>query len=205
MLQHMAWELVSSYIFPDGLEHPIAFASRTLIPSEHNYAQIEKEALALVFGMQHFHQYIYGRKFTLVAYPRKEFHLGKKIDFNVEKFYSLDITTKSNSGQHISIGQCRCFFRLTHYLTFILLKPSQSQPQKNKNLLVVIQFSVRCFTSREMVGQSMCLNSWRHFMPSSMSFQWRRIVYYEVCMPLFQNAYKIYSGSCTKTIQEALE
>lgn len=53
--------------FPDGREWPITFASRTLSESEQNYAQIEKEALSLVYGLRRFHQYLYGRKFTLVT------------------------------------------------------------------------------------------------------------------------------------------
>ena len=58
---------VISHVMPDGTEHPIAFASPTLSPSERNYAQLEKEALSLVFGIKCFHQYLYGRKFTLVT------------------------------------------------------------------------------------------------------------------------------------------
>ena len=58
---------VISHIMPDGTERPIAFASRTLSTSERNYAQVEKEALSLVFGIRRFHNYLYGRTFTLVT------------------------------------------------------------------------------------------------------------------------------------------
>ena len=41
-------------------DHPIAYASRSLTSTQHNYAQIEKEMLAVVFGCTKFHDYIYG-------------------------------------------------------------------------------------------------------------------------------------------------
>ena len=58
---------VISHRMTDGSERPVAFASRTLSKSEMNYAQIEKEALALVFGIRKFHQFLYGRQFTMVT------------------------------------------------------------------------------------------------------------------------------------------
>ena len=38
---------------------PVAYASRALSPAETNYAQIEKEMLAVLFACSKFHQYIY--------------------------------------------------------------------------------------------------------------------------------------------------
>ncbi|XP_054742683.1 uncharacterized protein K02A2.6-like [Anastrepha obliqua] len=58
---------VLSHINPDGTEQPIAFASKTLNRHQENYSQIEKEGLAIIFGVKKFHQFLYGRKFTLIT------------------------------------------------------------------------------------------------------------------------------------------
>ena len=44
---------------------PIAFASRAWSDAKTRYVQIEKELLAVVFGLEKFHQYTYGRPVTV--------------------------------------------------------------------------------------------------------------------------------------------
>lgn len=52
----------------DGVEHPIAFASRSLTKCEANYSATEREALAVVFAVEHFRPYLEGSKpFKLVT------------------------------------------------------------------------------------------------------------------------------------------
>ena len=49
----------------DGTERPVSFASRALSTAKKNYAQMEWEALGIVFGVRKFHQYLHGWEFVL--------------------------------------------------------------------------------------------------------------------------------------------
>jgi len=46
---------------------PIAYASRSLSDAETRYAQIECEMLAVVFGLEKFHHYVYGRHVKVIT------------------------------------------------------------------------------------------------------------------------------------------
>ena len=58
---------VISHVMPDSNEHPIAYVSRSLSSAETNYSQLEREALAIIFRVKKFHNFLYGCPFTLVT------------------------------------------------------------------------------------------------------------------------------------------
>ncbi|MDA8002261.1 MAG: Ty3/Gypsy family RNase HI domain-containing protein, partial [Alphaproteobacteria bacterium] len=58
---------VLSHEMEDGSTKPVSFASRSLTPTEKRYAHLDKEALAIIFGVKRFHLYLAGRKFSIVS------------------------------------------------------------------------------------------------------------------------------------------
>ena len=58
---------VLSHRLDNGTEKPISYASRTLSAAERKYSQLDKEALAIIFGVKHCHQYLYGREFVILS------------------------------------------------------------------------------------------------------------------------------------------
>ena len=57
---------------------PIAYASRALTPTQERYAQIEKETLAIVYGAQKFHQYIFGKSVEVQSDHKPLEHIFSK-------------------------------------------------------------------------------------------------------------------------------
>jgi len=49
----------------DGVKHPVAYASKKLLPRERNYSTIEREAFAIIWGIQKFQNYLMGTHFLL--------------------------------------------------------------------------------------------------------------------------------------------
>ena len=66
---------ILSQIQSDGSEHPVAYASRSLSPAEQNYSHLDKEALAIIFGVGKFRQYISGRTFILYTDHKPLIHI----------------------------------------------------------------------------------------------------------------------------------
>ena len=68
----------------DGKQHPVAFCSRTLTPTEQQYAHIEKECLACVWSCEKYMQYLRGlHSFRLITDHKSMVPLIGEKDLNM--------------------------------------------------------------------------------------------------------------------------
>lgn len=100
----------------------LSFGSRSLTPTEIDYAQIEKEMLAIYFGTQKYDRYIYGRKVTvhtdhkpLVSIMTKE--IGKINSSRLKRIrmkllkYDLDVKYVPGKYLHVSDHLSRSYLK----------------------------------------------------------------------------------------------
>lgn len=59
----------------DGIDRPVAFTSCSLSAAQKSYSQLDKEAFSIIFCLKKFHQFIYGRKFTIITDHRPLLHI----------------------------------------------------------------------------------------------------------------------------------
>ena len=87
----------------------VAYASRSLTDNERNYAQIEKELLAIVFGAEKFNQYTYGRKVYVesdhkpleVIYRKPLATAPKRLQRMLLRLQKYDLEIGFKPGQHM--------------------------------------------------------------------------------------------------------
>ena len=109
-------------LLQDG--HPIAYSSRALTETERNYAQIEKELLAIVYACKKFDQYIFGKSDVVVKSDhkpletifRKPIHsTPKRLQRMRLRLQSYDIRVKYKKGTTMYLADTlsRAYFNVS--------------------------------------------------------------------------------------------
>jgi transposase InsO family protein len=88
---------------------PVAFASKSLTPAETRYANIEREMLSVVFGLEHFHCYVYGQQVTVISdhKPLESIALKQlnkappRLQRMLLRIQPYDVTIKYKPGQQL--------------------------------------------------------------------------------------------------------
>ena len=108
-------------------ELPIAYASKAFTTTQKNWAQIEKELAAIVFGCRKFHNYIFGQTVTvqtdhrpLEAIFKKPLYTApmrlQKMLLQLQK-YSLNVVYVKGKNLHVADALSRNYLNVTEPMT----------------------------------------------------------------------------------------
>lgn len=108
---------VLSQVDETGVEHPIAFFSKKLLPREERYSTVEKECLAIKLGVQAFRVYLLGRSFVVQTDHRALVWMDRLKDTNPRltrwslalQPYSFTVEHKKGTANSNADGLSRAF------------------------------------------------------------------------------------------------
>ena len=91
---------------------PVAYASKSLTTTQKKYSQLEKETLAILFGCEKFHNFLYGRSFVVESDHKPLEQIFKKSVMKapprIQRFakslqkYDFDVIHKPGKSMYIS-------------------------------------------------------------------------------------------------------
>ena len=119
---------------------PLSYASRALSDTEVGYAQIEKECLAIVFSLERFHQYYFGRE-TVVHTDHKSLETivkkhkaPKRIQGILLRLlqYDIEVTSRGGKEMHIADALSRAYLTDRKYQTRTVLSNQRYQVSANR-------------------------------------------------------------------------
>jgi transposase InsO family protein len=170
---------VLSQVLEDG-EHPIAYASRTLEDRETRHAVIEKEALAILWGVHHFRHYLLGKKFLIQTDHKPLVYLQQIKDQNVRlqkialKLQGYQFTIEHRPGVKNQNAD-----HLSRYPVVPLKdkfgnpKPAgKGEPNKDTlktiqtNYLLAVEYSTQPLTAQQAAGK------WQDLLTGQRYDQW---------------------------------
>lgn len=133
-------------------DKPVCFASRTLSDTEVNYSTIEKEMLAIIWAVQYFRPYLFGRKFTIVTDHKPLIWLmnfkepnSKIIRWRLQLLeYEFEIVHKKGSQNVIADALSRADASLNHNETApepVPNFPKSDKPINDFNVQLVLRTS----------------------------------------------------------------
>ena len=132
---------------------PVGYASRSLTQTEQNYAQIEKKMLSIVFGVERFEQYLYGRPVKVdsdhqpleIIFNKGILSAPKRLQrmmLRLQKF-DLDIHYKKGKEMHLADTLGRAFLPDIPILTeepedVLLAEDRRGEAERDDTLKVLI-------------------------------------------------------------------
>ena len=99
-------------IFTENTWKPVAYASRGMTRAERNYAQIEKELLAIAFACERFHNYIYGLNVLVETDHKPLISIFKKSLYDTParlqrlrlRLQKYDLKLEFSPGKHLVVA-----------------------------------------------------------------------------------------------------